>query len=98
MAGLSVVMKGFAYDMDQLKEQMQFRSQGFIGAGLGLILLSSIPSLLAGKDFMTGLWISVPLPLNGTLKLGTPLLFDIGVFFAVIGVILMFLFSLKKGA
>jgi len=98
MAGLSLVMKGFAYNMDQLKDQMKFSSQGFIGTGLGLILLSSIPSLLAGKEFMTGLWISLPLPLNGELKLGTPLLFDIGVFFAVIGVILMFLFSLKKGA
>jgi multicomponent Na+:H+ antiporter subunit B len=98
LAGLSIVMKGFAYNMEQIKSQMKFSNLGFIGTGLGLILLSSIPSMLKGKEFMTGLWVSVPLPLLGEQKFGTPLLFDVGVFFAVIGVILMFLFSLKKGS
>jgi multicomponent Na+:H+ antiporter subunit B len=45
---------------------------------------------------MTGSWTTLPMPLGGELKLGTPLLFDTGVFFAVIGVTLMFLFSLNK--
>jgi multicomponent Na+:H+ antiporter subunit B len=52
--------------------------------------------MVSGKAFMTGLWTTIPLPLAGELKLGTPLLFDTGVFFAVIGVTLTFLFSLKR--
>jgi multicomponent Na+:H+ antiporter subunit B len=45
---------------------------------------------------MKGIWIGIPLPVLGELKLGTPFLFDIGVFLAVIGVTLMFFFSLTK--
>ena len=41
---------------------------------------------------MTGLWSSQALPIIG--KLGTPLLFDIGVFFVVIGVTLTIVFAL----
>ena len=49
------------------------------------------------KDiFMTGIWLNIPLPLLGDLKLGTPFLLDIGVFLAVIGVTLMFFFTLTK--
>jgi multicomponent Na+:H+ antiporter subunit B len=33
---------------------------------------------------MTGLWTEIPLP-GGPLKLGTPLLFDVGVFTLVVG-------------
>jgi multicomponent Na+:H+ antiporter subunit B len=97
LAGLSIVLKGFAYDMDQMKSQMKFSDLGFIGTGLGLILLSTVPSIWKGMEFMTGIWVTVPLPILGELKLGTPLLFDMGVFFIVIGVIVMFWFSLKKG-
>ena len=76
---------------------MKFSDLGFIGTGLSLILLSTLPSIWKGMEFMTGIWVTVPLPILGELKLGTPLLFDMGVFFIVIGVIVMLLFSLKKG-
>ena len=96
LAGLSIVMKGFAFDIEQVKSQMRISPPAFIGIGLGLIVFSTVPSMISGKAFMTGLWTTIPLPLLGELKLGTPLLFDTGVFFAVIGVTLMFLFSLKR--
>lgn len=96
LAGLSIVMKGFAFETERVRSQMKISPTEFIGIGLGLIVLSTIPSMISGDAFMTGLWTTIPLPLKGELKLGTPLLFDIGVFFAVIGVTLMFLFSLKR--
>lgn len=96
LAGLSIVMKGFAYETERVRSQMKISPTEFIGLGLGLIVLSTIPSMISGDAFMTGLWTTIPLPVLGELKLGTPLLFDIGVFFAVIGVTLMFLFSLKR--
>jgi hypothetical protein len=43
--------------------------------------------LLTGRTFFTGLWGGeIWLPALGKLKLGTPLLFDIGVFLVVTGV------------
>ena len=96
LAGLSIVMKGFAYDIEKVRRQLWLQPEGFIATGLSMILVSALAGFILGEVWMTGLWTSVSLPLAGELKLGTPLLFDIGVFHAVIGVTLMFLFSLKK--
>lgn len=50
-------------------------------AGLGLAVCSGIPGMIAGGAFLTPLWGSV-----AGLKLGTPLLFDLGVMVLVSGV------------
>ncbi len=57
------------------------------GIGLLVALGSAMMPLLVGRAFFTGLWGGeVWLPAIGKLKLGTPLLFDIGVFLVVTGV------------
>lgn len=96
VAGLAVVYRGLAYDTFQVKERMKNVPERFIAGGLFIILLSFLPSLILGKTIMTGVWLKIPLPLVGELKLGSPFLFDIGVFFAVIGVTIMFIFSLTQ--
>ncbi|WP_372950079.1 MnhB domain-containing protein [Mariniphaga sp.] len=96
MAGLAVVYRGFAFDTFQVKERLQNIPEWLIAGGLFIILLSFLPSLFLGKTLMTGVWLKIPLPLLGELKLGSPFLFDIGVFFTVIGVTLMFVFSLTQ--
>ncbi len=58
-------------------------------AGIGLLVAlgSAAMPLLTGRTFFTGLWGGeIWLPAIGKLKLGTPLLFDIGVFLVVTGV------------
>jgi multicomponent Na+:H+ antiporter subunit B len=96
MAGLAVVYRGFAFDSFQVKERLQNIPEWLIAGGLFIILLSFVPSLLLDKTLMTGVWLKIPLPLLGELKLGSPFLFDIGVFFTVIGVTLLFVFSLTQ--
>lgn len=96
LAGLSIVMKGFAYDVELVSREMKLKPSGFMAAGLLLILLSTFPSLVHGASFMKGYWLQLPVPLIGEIKLGTPLLFDTGVFFGVIGITLMFFFSIKR--
>ncbi len=96
MAGLAIVYRGFAYNAFQVKEELKDRPERYIALGLGIIVFSFIPSLIKGATLMTGLWITLPLPFSEGLKLGTPFLFDVGVFFTVIGVTLMFVFSLTQ--
>lgn len=96
LAGLSMVMKGYAYDIELVAKQMKLPSQAFIALGLLLIVISAIPSLLQGASFMKGYWVQLVVPVVGDLKLGSPLLFDTGVFFGVIGVTRMFFFSLNR--
>lgn len=96
LAGMSMVMKGFAYDIKIVAGEMKLKPVGLMALGLFLILLSTLPSLAGGVAFMKGFWISANIPLIGEMKLGTPLLFDTGVFFGVIGITRMFFFSIKS--
>ena len=50
--------------------------------------------MLAGQPFMTGLWLKNPIPVIG--KVGTPLLFDTGVYLVVIGVVTWILLTLAE--
>jgi multicomponent Na+:H+ antiporter subunit B len=65
-------------------------------AVLGLLLsfLSTVPSLVSGQPFMTALWIDTGIASIG--KVGTPLLFDFGVYFLVLGITLTIIFALAE--
>ena len=63
-----------------------------MGFGLLVALSAGLVGLLVGGDFFEGIWPGIKLPVIG--KLGTPLLFDVGVFFVVIGFTLTVVFTL----
>jgi multicomponent Na+:H+ antiporter subunit B len=65
-----------------------------IAAGLLTALGSGLIPLAAGLPFMTGVWLPAPLPVLG--KLGTPVLFDAGVFLVVLGVVLLVFDTLSE--
>ncbi|MBW6472669.1 MAG: Na+/H+ antiporter subunit B [Anaerolineaceae bacterium] len=67
----------------------------FIAAiGLFISLFSGFIPLFYGKPFMTGMWIETPLPVLG--KIGTPTLFDVGVYVLVIGVVVWILLEFAE--
>jgi multicomponent Na+:H+ antiporter subunit B len=98
LAALSIIFKSLAYEVKLVKERLKIQPEVYIVIGLGLILTSVFMGVFFGDTIMKGIWISLKLPVINTLKLGTPLLFDTGVFMAVLGVTMMFFFnlSLKK--
>jgi multicomponent Na+:H+ antiporter subunit B len=65
-----------------------------VAAGLSVALLSGVPPLLRGQPFMTGRWLGVPLPVVG--KIGSPVVFDVGVYLVVLGIVLAILFALAE--
>jgi multicomponent Na+:H+ antiporter subunit A len=65
-----------------------------VALGLLLAVLSGLPALIGGAPFLTGLWAKTPLPVIG--KLGSPLVFDIGVYLVVLGISLAILFALAE--
>lgn len=64
-------------------------------AGIGLLtaILSAVIGFLFGDDFMTGEWVDVGVG-GFSVALGSPLLFDLGVYLLVIGVSSAILFNL----
>jgi multicomponent Na+:H+ antiporter subunit B len=64
-----------------------------LGVGLLIALTSGVPALVVGRPYMTSLWTSIGVP-PATFDVGTPMLFDVGVCLAVIGVVLTIAFTL----
>lgn len=83
-----------ANGIEEAEKLLKVEPLRLIAAGLLLALLSTWPSLLAGRAFMTGLWLDTNLPVIG--KVGTPLLFDTGVYLLVLGIALKIIFSLAE--
>ena len=96
LVGLSVIFSSFAFDAQKSKDVLIIQPEGYIALGLLLVFISILPGFFLKQIFMAGVWTSIPLPFGGEIKLGTPFLFDIGVFFAVIGVTLLFFFTLSS--
>ena len=64
--------------------------------GLGLLVAAGSGMLAFGYDlpFLTGLWDKAPLPVVG--KIGTPLVFDTGVYLLVLGMTCLVVFALGE--
>lgn len=95
LAGLSLAYKGFAFSPSILEKEMKIRPEIFMALGLTLIFISLWPGAVLEGTLMQGIWFTIPIPFTEGYKFGTPFLFDIGVYFAVIGVTILFLFSLS---
>lgn len=67
---------------------------GLVAAGLLVALASGVPALVGGRPYMTGAWLGATLPVLG--KLGTPVVFDVGVYLVVLGIVLAILFELAE--
>jgi multicomponent Na+:H+ antiporter subunit B len=65
-------------------------------AGLLLSVAAGALPLAHGRPFLAGLWFSSRLPLLGRIDVGTPVLFDAGVYLVVAGVTLTIFFSLRE--
>jgi len=67
-----------------------------ISIGLLMALISGIPAVLSGLPYLTGLWGTIRLPGGVEFDLGTPMLFELGVYLLVTGVALFIVFSLEE--
>lgn len=63
-------------------------------AGLAVAFVSGLLAFTLGLPYLAGLWWDQSIPVMG--KLGTPFVFDVGVYLVVIGVTLTILFSLME--
>lgn len=94
MAASGFIFYAMAFGTRQAQKKLRVSPLWLIAMGLSMGTLSTLPALLAGNPFFTGEWISINLAFAGTLKLGTPLLFDLGVYLTVWGILLMIIFNI----
>lgn len=91
----SFVLYSIAFGVDAARRALLVRTSTLLGIGLLVALVSGLPGVVLGQPFMTSMWTTVALG-STELDVGTPLVFDIGVFLAVIGVVLTIVFTLAE--
>jgi multicomponent Na+:H+ antiporter subunit A len=96
-AALAFAIVALAHGVERARERLRWHPLMLAGAGLLLAVASGLPGLATHGDFLRHVWIETE-ALGVPVKQGTTLLFDLGVYLAVLGTVLAFLFGLSRGA
>lgn len=89
---LQFVAAGIGWSQARLRRDFH----PLIGAGLLLAGLTGAGAWLFGRPFLTSWFDHVHLPVAGEVELASAVLFDLGVFFTVVGAVLLMLVNLGK--
>ncbi|GAB2701185.1 Na+/H+ antiporter subunit A [Nocardia thraciensis] len=93
-AGLALVLRYLAGGRYELAEALPVDAGHLLGAGLALSAGTATGSLLLGAPPLSSAIFEVTLPLIGDVKFVTAMLFDLGVYLIVVGLVLDVLRSL----
>jgi multicomponent Na+:H+ antiporter subunit B len=96
MAGSALVLDGISNDVSEIQQRMVLKPRLLIAIGLLCVFLSGSIGLLISNTLLLGIWMNFKLPWLGSIKIGTPLLFDVGVYFVVTGILVMIMFSIVE--
>jgi multicomponent Na+:H+ antiporter subunit A len=85
VAGAVVVMAWIVGGTETVRRILPLRSSALLGIGLLLAAGTGFVALVAGGGFLESTSVSVQIPLLGSVKAVSVLVFDIGVYLVVLG-------------
>jgi len=91
----SFILYSIAFGVDAARRALLVGPSTLLGMGLFVAVVSGLPGVAIGQPFMTSVWTTVTTG-SRAFDVGTPLVFDVGVFLAVIGVVLTIVFTLAE--
>jgi multicomponent Na+:H+ antiporter subunit B len=95
VAAAAYTLHALAYDVPSTLGALRIAPRTIIGVGLVIALASGMLPLLLGRPFLSAMWLDV-VPGAGVLDIGTPLVFDVGVYVTVFGVVLTIVLALAE--
>lgn len=96
VAATAFVLHSIAFGAAEARRVLQVEPRWLIGTGLLATFASGVIGLLTNGVFLSGVWGDLQLPGFESVELGTPILFDLGVYLVVIGVTLTIVFALEE--
>ncbi len=96
VAAAAFCLQMIAYDVQTARRMLSVDPRTLVAVGLLMAVLSGAPGLLGGYPFLTGLWMDINVFGLVSLHLGTPILFDLGVYSVVLGVTVLLVFSFAE--
>ncbi|TNF19870.1 MAG: monovalent cation/H+ antiporter subunit A [Rhodobacteraceae bacterium] len=96
VVSIAVVMQYMASGFSWTSARLRYPYHGVIGSGVLTAGLTGIGSWFVGKPFLTSDFTYVRIPPFQKFELATALLFDLGVFLAVVGAVMLSLESFSR--
>jgi len=96
IVSIAVVMQYMASGFSWASARLRYPYHGVIGAGVLIAGLTGIGSWFVGKPFLTSDFTYVRIPPFEKFELATAALFDLGVFLAVVGAVMLSLESFSR--
>ena len=96
VVAMALIMQYMASGYVWANARARIDSQAMIGAGIVIAGLTGIGSFVFGRPFLTSSFDYFSLPLVGTFELATAMAFDLGVFLAVVGAVLLSLSQISR--
>lgn len=96
-SAISLIMLSLAFGVERAQRILRVDPMRLAVGGLAVALATALLPLLVGEPFLRHFhfkWDA--LPLVGNLEVGTPLLFDLGVFLVVVGISAKLIFVLAR--
>lgn len=92
LAAMAYSLVAIGFGVHHARQALRVAPLKIISAGLSVAALSGVVgTLFFGKPFMSSVWLPFEVPVLH--KVGTPMIFDIGVFLVVLGITLLIIFS-----
>ncbi|MDJ0513405.1 MAG: MnhB domain-containing protein, partial [Methyloceanibacter sp.] len=96
VVAIALIMQYIASGYTWAAERMRLDSHVLIGAGVLIAGLTGVVSLVFGWPFLTSTYTYVELPLVGEFEVASAMAFDLGVFLAVVGVVMLSLAQISR--
>jgi multicomponent Na+:H+ antiporter subunit B len=96
MTAAAIVLMYMTYGFNTIRKVLPFNYNYLIGIGLSIAVLTGIGSFAFDEPFLSQSFSHVHFPLFGDVELATAMLFDLGVYFTVIGVTLTIILSIAE--
>ncbi|MBI1297576.1 Na+/H+ antiporter subunit B [bacterium] len=92
VAASAIALYAIAFGEGATRRLLSTHPRNYVVAGIAVAFFSGLVGLVTQGVFLVGVWDNTPIPIIG--KIGTPFIFDIGVYLAVFGVTLTILLAL----
>lgn len=95
IAASAIAIYGIAYGVTAVRRALYIDPNALAGVGVLMAALAGLAAGLAGKPFLTGLWYIAHIG-DVEVALSTVLVFDIGVYFVVVGSVASIALALEE--
>jgi multicomponent Na+:H+ antiporter subunit B len=95
VAASAFALEALAFGVPSARKSLRIHPHALASVGLAISFVTALVPLFAGRPILTALWGKLSFA-KGELELGTPLLFDAGIYLLVCGATLTIIFELSE--